>query len=212
MDHGVGVPRAKDPDRIEARRLAEQALVVDPTEPRVQSTAGYIFLTWREFDRAKRHFDLARSMNPNDATIQIFWSWAQACLGCAEKGLPAAELAFQLNPRHPRWYSFYRARVLFFLRRFEEVVAQLEYRLTEDATLHRRDLSLLAASFGLLGRADDARRCAVWFVEGVRRVWRGDPDAGPSQYVDWLVDTTYLRRPEDEALLRKGLRRAGLPA
>ena len=81
MDHGVGVPREKDLDRIEARRSAEQALVVDPTEPRVQSTAGYIFLTWREFDRAKRHFDLARTMNPNDATIQIFWAWAQACLG-----------------------------------------------------------------------------------------------------------------------------------
>ena len=98
MDHGVGVPREQDLDRIEARRLAEQALVVDPTEPRVQSTAGYIFLTWREFDRAKRHFDLARTMNPNDATIQIFWAWAQACLGSAERGLPAAELALPAEP------------------------------------------------------------------------------------------------------------------
>lgn len=43
-------------------------------------------------------------------------------------------------------------------------------------------------------------------------MWRGDPSAGPADYVDWLVDTTYLRRPEDEALLREGLRLAGLPA
>jgi len=30
--------------------------------------------------------------------------------------------------------------------------------------------------------------------------------------VDWLIDTSYLRRAEDEAHLREGLRLAGLPA
>src|SRR5215213_4178393 len=98
--YGIGLAREKDPDKVEARRLAEQALVVDPTEPRVHMTAGYVFLVWREFERAEHHFDLARSMNPNDATIQIFWGWAQACFGRAERGLSAAELAFRLNPRH----------------------------------------------------------------------------------------------------------------
>jgi tetratricopeptide (TPR) repeat protein len=211
-DLGVGLPREQDPNRIEARRLAEQALTVDPTEPRVQSTAGYIFLTWREFDRAERHFDLAQSMNPNDATIQIFWAWAQACLGRAEKGLPAAELALRLNPRHPHWYSYYRARVLFFLRQYEEVIAQLQYRMAGQPNRHRRDILLLSAAFGLLERGELAQRCATWFVEGVRQVWRGDPNAGPPEYVDWFVDTSYLRRPEDEALLREGLRLAGLRA
>ena len=211
-DEGVGLPREQDPNRIEARRLAEQALTVDPTEPRVQSTAGYVFLTWREFDRAERHLDLAQSMNPNDATIQIFWAWAQACLGNPAKGLAAAELAQRLNPRYPHWYSYYQARMLFFLRRYEDVVAQLQYRMTGEPSLHRRDMLLLSAAFGLLGRAEPAQRCARWFLEGVRDVWRGDPNAGPSEYVDWFVDTSYLRRPEDEALLREGLRLAGLPA
>ena len=211
-DEGVGLPREQDPDRIEARRLAEQALTVDPTEPRVQSTAGYVFLTWREFDRAERHLDLAKAMNPNDATIQIFWAWAQACLGNPAKGLAAAELAQRLNPRYPHWYSYYQARMLFFLRRYEDVVAQLQYRMTGESNLHRRDMLLLSAAFGLLGRVEPAQRCATWFVEGVRQVWRGDPNAGPSEYVDWFVDTSYLRRLEDEALLREGLRLAGLPA
>jgi TolB-like protein/class 3 adenylate cyclase len=210
-DEGVGLPREQDPNRIEARRLAEQALTVDPTEPRVQSTAGYVFLTWREFDRAERHLDLAQSMNPNDATIQIFWAWAQTCLGSPAKGLAAAELAQRLNPRYPHWYSYYQARMLFFLRRYEDVVAQLQYRMTGEPSLHRRDMLLLSAAFGLLGRAEPAQRCARWFLEGVRDVWRGDPNAGPSGYVDWFVDTSYLRRPEDEALLREGLRLAGLP-
>ncbi len=211
MDHGVGILREKDPNRIEARRLAEQALTVDPTEPRVQSTAGYVFLTWREFDRASRHFDLAWSMNPNDATIQMFWAWAQACLGRPELGLPATELALRLNPRHPHWYSYYRSRVLFLLRRFDEVTEHLAYRMSGDPTLHRRDISLLAAAFGHMGRLDEAQQCAAWFVQGVRKVWRGDPSAGPAEYVEWLIDTTYLKLREDEALLREGLRLAGLP-
>jgi adenylate cyclase len=41
---------------------------------------------------------------------------------------------------------------------------------------------------------------------------RGDPAAGPAEYVDWLVDRSYLRRPDDPAHLRDGLRLAGLPA
>ena len=209
---GVGLPREQDPNRIEARRLAEQALTVDPTEPRVQSTAGYVLLTWREFDRAERHLDLAQSMNPNDATIQIFWAWAQACLGNPAKGLTAAELARRLNPRYPHWYSFYEARTLFFLRRYEDVVSRLRYRMTGEPTWRRRDMLLLSAAFGLLGQAEPAQGCAGWFLESVRDVWRGDQNAGAPEYVDWFIDTSYLRRAEDETLLREGLRLAGLPA
>jgi TolB-like protein/Flp pilus assembly protein TadD len=212
LDEGVGIPSEKDPNKVEARRLAEQALVVDPTEPRVQSTAGYIFLEWREFERSERHFTLAGSMNPNDATIQILLAYAQACFGRAELGMPAAELAFRLNPRHPRWYSYFLARILFLLRRYDESAARLEFRMSNAPTQHRRDIAWLTAAYGLLGREDLAQRCAGWFVEGVRQAWRGDPDAGPSAYVDWLVDNSTLKRLEDEELLRDGLRRAGLPA
>jgi TolB-like protein/class 3 adenylate cyclase/Flp pilus assembly protein TadD len=212
MDLGVGIPREKDPNLLEARRLAEQALAVEPTEPRVQSTAGSIFLRWREFDRSERHFDLARSMNPNDATIQIMWAWAQACFGRAERGLAAAELAFRLNPRHPQWYGEFLSRILFLLCRYEETVNRLEFRMRDAPTQHRRDMTWLAAAFGLIGRTDLAKQCAAWLVEGLGQVWRGDPNAGPREYVDWMVDNLYLRRPEDEELVREGLRRAGLPA
>ncbi|WP_262269146.1 adenylate/guanylate cyclase domain-containing protein [Microvirga yunnanensis] len=211
-EEGIGLPRERDPNRIEARRLAEQALTVDPTEPRVQSTAGYVFLTWREFDRAERHLDLAQSMNPNDATIQIFWAWAQACLGNPAKGLMAAELARRLNPRYPQWYNFYEARTLFLLRRYEDVVSRLRYRITGEPTWHRRDMLLLSAAFGLLSQAEPAQRCAGWFLDSVRDVWCGDQNAGAPEYVDWFIDTSYLRRAEDEELLREGLRLAGLPA
>jgi adenylate cyclase len=208
---GVGVPRGEDPDLREALRLAEQALALDPNDPRVHNTLGNICLAWRDFDRAGRHFDLARAMNPNDATIQILWAWAQSCLGRAERGLPAAELAMRLNPRHPRWYEYFLSRILFLARRHEEAVTILE-RITAEAPLrHPRDLAWRAAACGHLGRTEEAQRCAGFFLEAIRKAWRGNPAAGPAEYVDWLVDISCLRRPEDEAHLREGLRLAGLP-
>ncbi|HEX2113497.1 MAG TPA: adenylate/guanylate cyclase domain-containing protein [Alphaproteobacteria bacterium] len=212
IEGGVGVSREHDPNRIEARRLAEQALALDPNDPRVQSTAGYIYLTWREFDAAARHFDLARAMNPNDATIQLFWGWAQACLGKPEQGLPAAELAFRLNPRHPAWYNYYLSRILFLLHRYEEVATLLDQRTFRAPEKHPRDVAWRAAACAHLGRIEEARRCAEWFLEGVRQLWRGDRSAGARDYVNWLVDVSYLRRNEDAERLREGLRLAGLPA
>jgi adenylate cyclase len=211
-DAGVGVAHGNDPNRREALRLAERALALDPNDPRVHDTLGYIYLTWRDFDRAARHLDLARSMNPNDAVIQITWAWAQACLGAPERGLPAAELAMRLNPRHPRYYEHYLSRILFLARRHAEAVAILERITTENPMSHPRDLAWRAAAYAHLGREEEARRCAGWFLEAIRQAWRGDPTAGPSDYVDWLVDRSYLRRREDTEHLREGLRRAGLPA
>jgi adenylate cyclase len=212
IDHGVGVPREKDENRVMALRSAEQALAVDPNDPRVHATLGYMCLTWRQFDRAEHHMDLARSMNPNDAIIQITWGWLQACLGRAGRGLPAAEVAFRLNPRHPTWYNFYLSRILFPLGRYSEVAALLERRTMDAPARHPRDMAWRAAALGHLGQLDAAYRCSEVFVQSVRSYWKGDPEAGPREYVNWLVDLAYLHRSEDEGRLRDGLRLAGLPA
>ena len=108
-------------------------------------------------------------------------------MGPIAKGLAAAELARRLNPRYPRWYSYYEARTLFFLWRYEDVVAKPQYRMTGEPTWHCRDM-LLSAAFGLLGRAEPAQQCAKWFLGGVRNAWRGDPNTGSPDYVDWFVD------------------------
>jgi tetratricopeptide (TPR) repeat protein len=211
-DCGVGIPRDQEPNRVEALRLAKEALARDPNDPRVQSTMGFLCLVCREFEKAEHHLDLARALNPNDPLIQMTWAFAQACFGRSEQGLPAAEMAFRLNPLHPSWYTHFLSRILFLLRRYEEVATALEPRTREPPVMHRRDLAWLAAAYAYLGRSEDAQRCARLFLEGVGQAWRSDPLAGPAEYVDWLVDASFLRRPEDEEHLREGLRLAGLPA
>lgn len=212
QDKGFGWPPVNDPDREEALRLAKRALVLDAHDPRVHFCLGYICLTRHDFDRAERHLDLARSMNPNDAQFQIIWAWAQACLGEPERGLPAGELAMRLNPRYPRYYEHYLSRILFLARRHAKAAAILERHTVETPLQHPRDLAWLAAAYAHLGRTDGARRCGELFAEAVRVAWRGEPTAVLAARVDWLVDNSYLRRSEDVAHLREGLRLAGLPA
>jgi predicted Zn-dependent protease len=103
-------------------------------------------------------------MNPNDATIQVVWAYVQACLGHPELGLPAAELAKRLNPRHPRWYVDYLARILFLLGRYEEAAGILRQKTSAEPEEHPRDMGWRAAACGHLGHEDEARRCAGWFI------------------------------------------------
>jgi adenylate cyclase len=212
VDNGVGVRREQDENRVKALRLAEQALALDPNDPKVHCTLGFMCLTWRDFDRAERHLDLARSMNPNDPIIQIIWAWVQGALGRPERALPAAQIAFRINPRHPNWYNYYLSRILFQLGRYSEAAVLLEQRTFDSPTRHPRDLAWRAAAYGHLGRIEEAQRCGEVFEQAVRGLWRGDPTAGPNEYVDWVVDISYLREPKDIERLRAGLRLAGLPA
>lgn len=204
LEEGEAAARRRPPQDVRAYDLFLQGRRLSD-----MFTSGAQEQTRGLFERARRHLDLARAMNPNDAEIQITWAWAQACLGEPERGLPAAELAMRLNPRY---YEHYRSRILFLGRRHAEAAAVLE-RITADAPLeHPRDLAWWAAACALLGRTEEARRYGELFVAAVRQTWRGDPTACPAEYVDWLVDVSYLQRPEDAAHLREGLRLAGLMA
>ena len=212
IDTSIGVPREQDENRVKALRFAEEALALDPNDPRVHSTLGFMCLTWRDFDRAEHHLDLAKAMNPNDPLIQIIWAWMQASIGRPERALPAAETAYRLNPRQPGWYNYYLSHILFQLGRYGEAAALLEQRTFDNPARHPRDMAWRAAAYGHLGRIEDAQRCGEVFIQSLSGFWRGDPTAGPAEYVDWLVDIAYLRDPDDVERLRQGLRLAGLPA
>ncbi len=208
----VGVPVEQDEDRVKALRLAEQALVLDPNDPRVHSTLGFACLIGRDFDRAEHHVDLARAMNPNDPTILMYWAWMQGCIGKPERALAVAEIAFKLNPRHPGWYNAVLARFLFQLGRYNEAALIFEKLTFDSPGRHARDMGWRAAAYGHLGRIDEAQQCGKLVIQSLRSLWRGEPTAGPEDYVDWLIDRSLLQQPEDVERLREGMRLAGLPA
>jgi len=166
----------------------------------------------RDFERAERHLDLARSMNPNDAVCQIFWAWIQGVRGKPERGMPAAEIAYRLNPRHPFWYDMFVARLHFQLGNYAEAAGLFERRTGDVPARYLRDLGWRVAAYAHLGRLDQAASCGEELIRTIASHWRGDPDAGPSDYMNWVVWASLLEKVADMERLRAGLRLAGLPA
>jgi adenylate cyclase len=208
----AGVQSQPDEEMQLALELAEKALALDPNDPRIQSTVGFMCAHIREFDRAERHFDLARSMNPNDAVGQILYAYLQGARGKPERGLAAVEIACRVNPRHPPWYNSVRARLLFQLGNYGGAAALLETRMWDEPARHLRDRGWRAAACAHAGRLDEAARCGEEFVREIASHWQGEPAAGIPAFIDWLVWFSLLEQAADREHLRAGLRLAGLPA
>ncbi|ANY81209.1 hypothetical protein BB934_25810 [Microvirga ossetica] len=208
----AGVGPQPDEHRFSALDLAERALALDPNDPQVHCTLGMMCAFVRDFDRGERHFDLARTMNPNDASIQILWAWMQAVIGKPERGMAAAETAYRLNPRHPLWYDRFVARLHFQLGRYGEATALLERSILGIPARRLRDTGWLVAALAHQARLDEAARRGEELVREIACHWCGDPGAGPSDYVDWIVWSSLLQHAADMERLRVGLRLAGLPS
>jgi tetratricopeptide (TPR) repeat protein len=206
-----GVQAQPDEHMLTAVRFVEKALELDPHDPRVQCTFGLMCAHVRDFERAERHFDIALAMNPNDATVQIFWAWLQSMTGKPERGMAAAEMAYRLNPCHPSWYDMILGRLSFQMREYDKAATLLE-RVRSDAPVRAlRELGWRVAAYGHLGSTAEAAKWGEELVRGIRSHWQGQPDAGPTDYMEWVVWTSLLEQTEDQEHLRAGLRLAGLP-
>jgi len=212
IDVIAGVQPQPDEHRLLGLHLAEQALALDPNDPRVHCTLGTMCARVRDFERAERHLALARAMNPNDATIQIYWAWLQGATGQPERGMAAAELAIRLNPRHSLWHDMFLARLHFQLGHYGQASALLEKRISDSPARHLRDTAWRLAAYAHQGRREEAALCGEKLVREIAFHWRGDPGAGPSDYMDWIVWSSLLQHAADNDRLRAGLRLAGLPA
>jgi tetratricopeptide (TPR) repeat protein len=208
----AGVRPLPDEEMKLALDLAEKAVALDPNDARIQCTFGFIRAYVRDFDVAEQHFDLARSLNPNDAVVQILYATLQSSRGKPERGLAAVELACRLNPRHPRWYNSSRARLLFQLGDYSQAAALLDSRMWDEPARYLRDLGWHVAAHAHAGSLDEAARRAEELVREIASNWRGDPGAAASAYMDWIVWFSLLERSADSERLRAGLRLAGLPA
>ena len=75
LDGALGVAVEDDEHAARALHCAEEAVATDPKDPRCHSTLGFISVHWKLVERGLHHLDLARAMNPNDATIMTLWAW-----------------------------------------------------------------------------------------------------------------------------------------
>ena len=118
--------------------------------------------------------------------------------GRSEEALACFDRAMALNPYYPDMWLHFQAQAMFQLGRYEEAVASLKRRLVRNPGT---DVSrvLLAASYGHLGRFDEAR--AEW-----QEVFRINPDYS----LEHRRKVLPYKNPADFERVVEGLRKAGL--
>jgi len=178
----------------------------DPT-PLAHQVASAMRLHTNQHDEAIAEAKRAIASDPNDADGYVALANALSFTGRGSEALEQVERAIRLNPHFPPLYLYQLGLARFGMKRFEEAATLLERALA----LNRDDYwsqRLLLATYGLLGRLEDAAKLLEMIKQNVK--------SGRIAFYDPLTirgATFWYPFAERADLDRfaKGLRKAGVP-
>jgi adenylate cyclase len=184
--------------REQAEEVATRAVALDDRDPWAHWALGLVNLYMRRHDEAISEAQRAIVLNPNFAEGHVILGEALHYSGRSDEALKCFDRAKILNPYFPDVLLHFQALASFQLGRYEEAVGLLKQRLTRNPV---SDVSraLLAASYGHLGRFDEAR--AAW-----QEVLRVNPDYS----LEYRRKVLPYKNPDDFELVVDGLRKAGV--
>jgi len=183
-----------DPDLLlEAERLANRALELDPDDARGYRELGVCNLYSGRFEESLEAFRQAEERNPQFADLLV--DYADALTHACEPslGLEKVSEAIKLNPLCPDYYWWIAGGSNYHLHRYAEAIDCIS-RMRDQSPAYR----LMAASHARLGERDKA-------AEYVRKVKETHPDFSVS---NWLAILP-VRDPQYERDYEEGLREAG---
>jgi adenylate cyclase len=182
----------------QAFELAQRAAALDDRHAYTHWAMGGFYLWGRRHDEAVREFEKSISLDPNFALGYIMLGLSLYYGGKAERALDVFDRVFALDPYHPDVYLHFQAQAYFQLGQFEKTVEILKRRLVRNPNT---DISraLLAASYGHLGRNDEARK-----------EWQELLRVNPNYSVEHRRKVLPYKTPADFELFVDGLRKVGL--
>ncbi|MBZ9767059.1 adenylate/guanylate cyclase domain-containing protein [Mesorhizobium sp. CA6] len=182
----------------QAEEAATRAVTLDESDPWAHWALAIVKLYTRRHDKAINEAEHAIALNPNFAEGHVILGEALHYSGRSEEALESFARGKTLNPYFPDVLLHFQALASFQLGRYEEAVDLLLQRLARNAAT---DVSraLLAASYGHLGRFDEAR--GAW-----QEVLRVNPDYS----LDYRRKVLPYKNPADFELVVDGLRKAGI--
>jgi TolB-like protein/class 3 adenylate cyclase len=200
----LGLPHWHDA-RFEAEKFLKKAMQ-NPTSLAHQ-VAATVFLHLQRHEEAIAEAEHAIAMDPNDADSYIALASALSLSGRPEEALQLVKDAMRLNPHYPSFYLYELGLAQFGMQQFDKAAVSLE-RATALNPDDRWSFRLLLATYGLLGRNEDAATVFETIEHGVKR--------GRHDYWDPLsirvIKFWYpFREPMDTKRLVEGLRKAGVP-
>ena len=181
-----------------AEQAATRAVALDDADPWAHWALGMVSMYSRRHDAALAECHRAVAINPNFAEGYVSFGEVQHYSGNNEDALGCFERAMALNPYFPDVLLHFRALAYFQLRKYEEAVSLLKQRLARNAVT---DVSraLLAASYGHLGRFEEARAA-----------WQETLRVNPGYSLEYRRKVLPYKNPADFELVVEGLRKADI--
>jgi adenylate cyclase len=186
----------EDADLRAACAASRRAVDLDDNDSVCHCAQGFTSLNERKFDYARRHFELALALNPNDADTQAQFCMLLLFTGEPDEAIRRLGDAMQYNPLHPTWYYEVLGYSHFAARRYEEAVTA--FRMILDPEPHV--LAILAGCLTALGQTDEAK------IERAKLL-----EAQPAFRIDRWVETEPWQSEADLDHLRSLYKAAALP-
>jgi adenylate cyclase len=192
---------AEDPAQAldDAERWARRAIELDAQEPVGYMALGNVLLWRRDHDGALAALSKMMAVDPNYAQGHAAMGLSLTYAGKAAEALECFAVAMRLDPHYPGILLHFVAQAHFALGNFEAAAKLLNERIARNPETDSSRM-LLAACYGHLGRAEDAR--AAW-----ADMLKVNPDFSVAQRARVLP----YKDARDFERIAEGLAEAGLP-
>lgn len=196
--------RKRAEDCAKAIRHAQNAIALDPYDPRCHVSMAWNWLIAKSPERANSHFRLAVDLNPNDAETLIAAACGLAFLGYIEDARTLAARALQLNPIYPEYYSVYLSNIHFLARDYRATIQAVEK--CHDGFPDRKVWA--AAAWAHLGGKAEAAAAYRSFKTLAAAKWEGHRPTDDEGIEAWVMDMLPINWSEGRQSLLDGLRLA----
>jgi TolB-like protein/Flp pilus assembly protein TadD len=182
-----------------AYEFARRAVALDSTDYRAHLLLGCVQANRKQQADALKHYEIAHSLNGNDADGAAHMANLLIDLGRFGDALEWLKRAVRLNPLHPAWYLYAIGEAYYGTKQYEQAIEPLRSavnRYPKFITPRRH----LAATYAQLGRLEEARA----EIEAALRL-------DPSLSVSFYRNRVHYANAADLEHYLDGLRKAGLP-
>ena len=184
--------------REAALSAARRAVQLDASDAEAHSVLGHVLASKGEFDQAKAAFETSLRLNPSSFSILVYYVGWASTFGEPERGALLADRAIRLNPSYKPWACGFLRYAYFMAGRYKGALQVMERQTPDNYT--RNTWVQRAASFAVLGRAEEAR---VTLNEALKR--------HPDLTIEGFVSDPSFNDTEREHLIRT-MRSASFPA
>lgn len=177
-----------------ALSIAKEAVAIDESDARGYAGVGFVSLYQKNHDDSINAYQRALKLNPNDADVMADLGDTYAHAGRAGDAVELLKKAMHLNPFYPDEYLWNLGGAYYILKDYEEAI-----RVIKQMNNPSEGSRILAASYGQLGRLEEARHHASKTLEA-------HPDFSLDQWKTMMPD----KFAHDSEHFVEGLRKAGL--